>query len=129
MGKKEAPKPNIGRVAINFKELFQRLILLYSKIFIKFALLNLFINWIGTRENIKSVMPSNKGKYNPKSNKLRNRKIKEDIIKMLLIPNIMGMEINTPINAFLDVVKIMVWLVIIKNKIDISFLYLFFLFK
>ena len=53
----------------------------------------------------------------------------EEMIKKLFIPNIMGIEISTPLSAFLDVVRIMVMVVINKRKILINFLFLLFLFK
>ena len=128
MGKKAAPKPNIGRVEISFIELFQRSILLNSNMFVKLNLLNLSIDWMGKSDIIKSINPEAKGIYFPNKNKLRiNIKI-EEIIKKLFIPKIMGIDISTPLNAFLDVVKIIVKVVIDKRRIDKSFLYLLLLF-
>ena len=108
MGKKAAPNPNIGRVDNKFIELFQRFILLSSKIFVKLGLLNLSINCIGKKDNIKSVKPANIDKYFPKKNKIRRKIIMEDIINILLTPNITGIEISIPLSAFLDVVKTIV---------------------
>ena len=51
------------------------------------------------------------------------------MINILLRPNIIGMDINTPLKAFLEVVKITVRVVMAKRKIDIILLDLFFLFK
>ena len=49
------------------------------------------------------------------------------MINILLRPNIIGMDINIPLKAFLEVVKIIVRVVMAKSKIDIIFLDLFFL--
>ena len=108
MGKKAAPRPNIGRVDNKFIELFQRLILLNSEKFVKLNLPNLSINCIGKKDNILSVKPANIEKYFPKKNKIRRKIIMEDIINILLKPNITGIEISIPLSAFLDVVRTIV---------------------
>ena len=44
------------------------------------------------------------------------------MINILLIPNIIGIDIKTPLKAFLEVVKITVKVVMAKRTIDINFL-------
>ena len=78
---------------------------------------------------MKSNRPADKEKYCPKKNKNMRKIIKEEMIIRLLIPNIIGIEINTPVNAFLEVVKIIVRVVIAKSKIEIICLKFFVLFK
>ena len=110
-------------------ESFQRFTLLNSRIFEKLILLNLSINWIGKSDKKNSRNPEAKGMYFPNKNKARKNMKIEDMINKLLIPKIMGIEISTPLNAFLDVVRIIVKVVIDKRIIEKSFLNSLLLFK
>ena len=84
---------------------------------------------MGKRDNRKSNKRDAIDIYSAKKYKNKRKINKESIINILLIPNIIGIDINIPLKAFLEVVKIIVRVVIAKSKIDINFLELFFLFK
>ena len=77
---------------------------------------------MGKRDTRKSNKLDAIDIYWAKKYKVKGIKNKKSMSNILLIPNIIGIDINTPLKAFLEVVKIIVRVVMAKNKIHINFL-------
>ena len=77
---------------------------------------------MGKRDNRKSNNCDAIDIYWAKKYKVKKEINKKRIINILLIPNIIGIDIKTPLKAFLEVVKIIDREVMAESKIDINFL-------